>query len=390
MYYRDKYRGKKVGTFIIDRRFKGIGRIKRASGTSNTKTFRDINRMLTDLYDLGKRTILEEIQKGVLSPMQVYGFWKEGRLKHVPSGLTLLPVHPTIPDWIDTHHDGVDTTKRNYKSEMTRFCRVVGENLPIQDLPTGFRRYQKYCVKRGIEVSAQKLKTVLLSYLNKTLGKSHTLYQKVSEIAHVKVSPKRKVVHLSVGEFYDLVEQLPEADAAIAYAMMMTGMHWKELEGVWECKKDRISISGTKNVGRRRDVPLLLEIERPTKSNQSFRAQLKKVRPDLSPIVFRRTYAFWMAEAEIMESRRNTYMGHVVKSSAERYARTKADPFLLADAQKLSSWIIDQASRHSLKSMGATFVDEEVHGPMIRHGKDTRRFVGRLTHKEAPDSPSNK
>ena len=100
------------GSFHIKRSYKGIGQIRRASGTKDEKTFDEILDMLTKLLDSGKHDILREIRDGVLSPIEVYGYWTNGDLQHVPSGLTLKKVIPTIPDWIDTH-DVVPTTKRN-------------------------------------------------------------------------------------------------------------------------------------------------------------------------------------------------------------------------------------------------------------------------------------
>lgn len=68
------------GSFVIDRRYKGIGRIRRASNTKDKKTFEEILHMLTRLLDLGQHEILKEIRDGVLSPMEVYGYWTNDQL----------------------------------------------------------------------------------------------------------------------------------------------------------------------------------------------------------------------------------------------------------------------------------------------------------------------
>ena len=59
------------GSLVIKRSFKGIGQIRRASGTSDEKTFDEIRDMMGKLYDTGKHTILEEIRDGVVSGIEV-------------------------------------------------------------------------------------------------------------------------------------------------------------------------------------------------------------------------------------------------------------------------------------------------------------------------------
>lgn len=66
------------GTYVIDRRYKGIGRIRRASGTNDRKTLNQILSMLTEIHNAGKHSILCEIRDGVVSCMEVYGHWVEG------------------------------------------------------------------------------------------------------------------------------------------------------------------------------------------------------------------------------------------------------------------------------------------------------------------------
>ena len=196
IYLRMAHRINHQGTYVIDRRYKGIGRIRRASGTNDRKTLNQILSMLTEIHNVGKHSILCEIRDGVVSCMEVYGHWAEGRLDHLPSVATLKLVTPTIPDWIDTHSI-VPTTKRNYKSEIKRFSDVVGYDLPIQAIPRALKRYKKHCIKRGTERTFNACRTTILAYLNNNFGKSHTLWKQVSDVRTLSAVPKRRAPQLS-------------------------------------------------------------------------------------------------------------------------------------------------------------------------------------------------
>ncbi len=271
--------------------------------------------------------------------MEVYGHWVERRLDHLPSAATLKPVTPTIPDWIDTHSI-VPTTKRNYKSEIKRFCDVVGADLPVQDIPRALKHYKKHCIKRGTERTFNAARTTILAYLNNNFGKSHTLYQKVSDIPTLSAAPKRRAPQLPVVEAIALIQELPPLHADIARAMLFTGMHWKEIEGNWSVKTDRVVIKGTKAKGRQRFVPLIdPDILRPQRASKAFRTQLKKVRPDVSPYSFRRSYAHWMEEAGIPRIRRRMYLGHGDADVTDRYERPDIERFLKDDAEALRTYI---------------------------------------------------
>lgn len=336
------HRFNKRGSFVIDKRFKGIGRIRRASGTSDGKTFRDIQSMLKQLYDAPRHQILREIRDGILSPMEVYGYWTEGRLDHLPSAVTLRTVIPTIPDWIETHQV-TPYTKQNYKNQIKRFCDFTKPDLPIQDIPKALKRYKKHCVKQGIERTFNACRTVMLAYFNRNHGKSHTLWKQVSDIRQLTIVPKRQAPHLTVEETLQLTEHLPEPYANIVKAMVTAGMSWKEVTGEWSCEKDRVVIKGTKTASRDRVVPLIQKIHKPTRASSAFRKQLKKVRPDISPYSFRRTYAHWMELAQIPRSRRRMYLGHSgPKDTTDIYERHEVEAFLEKDGRKLRNWILQQ------------------------------------------------
>lgn len=343
---KDSDTGKPVGTLIVDRRFKGIGRIKRASGTNDKKTLKRIEVMLGQLYDSSAHfQILEEIRDGVVSIMEVYQHWTNNRLEHLPTTRTLKPVIPTVLDWIDNAHVATPHTKKNYKNQVKRFCDVIGRNPPIQEIPKEFKRYKSHCKEQDIGRTFNSCRTVFQAYFNNNFKKSHTLWQQVSEIGKLKETSKRKAPQLSVVEFQELVEKLPKPHADIARALVLTGMLFKEVAGEWWCEEDRVVIKGTKTEGRDRIVPLIQLIHHPTRAIGSFTKQLKRIRKDLSSTSFRRTYALWTALAQIPRARKRMYMGHVVQDTTDIYEEHRVEEYLLEDATKLRKWISGQLGK---------------------------------------------
>lgn len=332
------FRFNERGSFVIDKRFRGIGRIRRASGTSDKKTFRSILTMLTQLYSTGKHEVLREIQTGSVTPLEAFGYWQSEQLEALPSVATLKPVSPTIEDWIKTH-DVQPITRRNYTSEITRFIKVVG-NPSLTKLPDAVSTYRKHCDDHGLHRTFNAMRTVVLAYLNHELGRSSALYGKVSDIAGLSIDSPKRAPQLSVRDAYTLFKQLPAAHAEIARAMLLTGMGWGEVTGQWEVLEDRVIIHGTKTEHRVRVVPLLASnLQHPTRSSKAFRTALRAVRPDLSPYSFRRSYSHWMELASVPRSRRKQYLGHSVGDTTGGYETSEVEAFLAEDAARLKTFI---------------------------------------------------
>lgn len=337
------------GSYVIDRRYKGIGRIRRASGTNHRKTLKQILAMLKELHETGRHTVLREIRDGVVTPIAVYGYWREQKLEHVPSAATLKPIAPTIADWIDKH-EVTDTTKRNYKSEMSRFTGYVGESVHIQDLPMAVQRYREYCFERGTHRTFNYLRTAVLAFLRVNFGRNSQLWHSISGIRLLPIETTRQAPQLTVVEAINLVRQLPQPHAEIVRTMVFTGMGWSEITGDWSVESDRVVIKGTKTKGRDRTVPLIdPDISRPARASKAFRTQLRKIRKDVSPYSFRRSYSHWMDEAKIPRIRRVMYMGHGDSDMTDRYERTEVTQFLQEDAELMRDYIFQSWEQKDIK-----------------------------------------
>ena len=90
------------GTLIIDRRFPRVGRIKRASGTTERTIFKAYNSMLDALWAMGRVDTLRAIQDGTLHIAEVWASYRLGHLNELPSPETLKPLRPAWEQWMDT------------------------------------------------------------------------------------------------------------------------------------------------------------------------------------------------------------------------------------------------------------------------------------------------
>lgn len=326
------------GTYVIDRRYKGIGRIRRASGTVDEDTFNSIVAMMKEFHSTGKHTILKEIRDGVLTPIEVYGYYTEGKLEYLPSAATIKLIVPTVTDWIP-HHSVTDTTKKNYTFAVKRLVKLGG-NGELQDIPKILKAYRHLCMEEDKSRTFNYVRTTLLAYLRANFGKSHSLYRQTSDVRGLKETVKRQAPQLTVPEAISLIKQLPKPHADIVRTMLFTGMHWSEIIGTWSVKPDRVVINGTKTAGRERIVPLIdKDLSKPTRASKAFRSQLRKINPNLSPYSFRRSYAHWMEEASIPRIRRRMYLGHGNTDVTDKYERVEVERFLHDDAEALRSYI---------------------------------------------------
>lgn len=78
------------GTFIIDRRLRAVGRIKRASGTTDPETFNRIQLAITRLLETGQWNTLDALKDGRLHPLRLIAN------KRLPSFRTA----PLNPVWL--------------------------------------------------------------------------------------------------------------------------------------------------------------------------------------------------------------------------------------------------------------------------------------------------
>jgi hypothetical protein len=312
------WKAQQRGTYRIDKRYKGIGRIQRASGTTDKKTFNGILAMLTQLHQTAKFDVLKEIQAGVITPLEAYAHWRDGKLDYLPSAKTLQLVDPTVIKFIEQHYK-IPTTRRAYLFAVQRFVATMG-NHPIQHLPQKIKLYRRKCQDADVEATFNRLRIVIKAYLSDTFTRKSALWVAATEIGTLSYEEKT-TEPLTVPYFNSLETLLPDPYFAMVKTMCLTGMGWSEFAGKWRIESDRVWIHG-----------------------QSLRKALKKIDPSLHVYRFRHTFQHWLERSRLIPSHIKFYMGH----SDSTYSKHDIEPFLKEDAEAIRAYL-EKASRRDVR-----------------------------------------
>lgn len=339
------HRTNRRGTFVLDRQFRGVGRIKRATGTDDAKLFALLDSMLSTLHQAGRIDILQAIHSGALTPLEVWSRYRLGELERLPTVETMKPLKAELEGWLEASDSG-RWNHQSRKYGIAAIVRLARRNATVQDLPGLLRDYS--AVAKG-PAMFNRTRAAMLAYVRDTIGRSHPIYGKLMDV-RVKKEAKREGNPQTVKELSDLAEKLHPAFAAIAWAMAMTGMGPGELWGSWTQMKDRIHIRGTKRLGRVRDIPFVRPISRPTRAYRPFLEALGEASGQMvKPYDLRKTFATWMEEAGIPRTRRKLYMGHGKTDVTDLYERHDVTRYLLEDAEKLRAYLGDAPVRAGVR-----------------------------------------
>ena len=327
----------KRGTFVLDRQFRGVGRIKRATGTTDPKLYTLLDAMLTTLYKAGRVDILQAIHAGALTPLEVWARFRLGELDRLPTVETMKPLKQALESWLETADAG-KWNRQSRKYAVAAILRLAKRTATVQEIPALLRGYA--AVAKG-PTMFNRTRSAMQAFIRDTLGRSHVLYGQVTDVRPKRVR-ERQGNPQSVEQLTRLAEKMHAADAAIAWSMALTGMGPGELWGTWTQHKDRIHVRGTKREGRVRDVPLIRPISRPTRTYRAFLNALDKASDGtVLPYDLRKTYANWLEAAGIPRTRRRLYMGHGTADVTDLYERHDVERFLADDAERVRTFLGD-------------------------------------------------
>lgn len=339
-------------TLVLDRHFRGVGRIKRATGTTSRRMYDRITAMCTELYEDGRLDILRALRTGELSFLQVYEAHRKRALEQLPLGLTGQPLGRALQTWIDTlrvpedysqSHRTSLTTSRKYLEQVDPRARVV-------DLPAVLETLRE-SLGREHARSFNLARSAAMAYVRATLKRNHPLWLACAAVEPRKVEKVTKRRPLSPDMMRALFPH-PETNKLdrVAWAMCTTGMHAKEYWGAWAIEGDCIRIWGTKRAGRVRRVPLVLPPATPPwKHRRNFEDALRDRTRDLVAYDLRRTFAHWMELAGVPRTRRRLYMGHGIKDVTDLYEEHEVAAFLEEDATKLRAFLHLDAAAPALR-----------------------------------------
>jgi integrase len=327
-------------TLRIDKRFKGVGRLNRASGTTNPAIKRKFERMLAALYDDARLDVLRALRDGHVSFMQVYDAYQRRALHELPVGETMPELATAMESWIERsareysaeHLEALETSRRYFKKHEPA--------AQIADLP---RLLDELRATLGAKHprSFNMARTSALSFVRAMMKRSHPLYIACAAVEPRKL-PKRVTREAITPEAMREHFPNPEEDVidAIAWAMVTTGMGAKEYWGKWETRADRIHVHGTKRSGRLRDIPLARRPAVPRLSRDRFEKRFReRIGTQFTPYQLRRTYSQWLEAAGVPRTRRRMYMGHGVRDVTDLYEQHEVTTYLVEDAAKLAAYV---------------------------------------------------
>ena len=325
-------------TLHIDRTFRGVGRIKKATGTSNPIVRKKISRMLTALHEDGRLDILRAIRDGHVVLLEVWDAYQRKTLAKLPVAGTARKLSDAFEAWRDQLRVPDDYSADHVRTMETtlRHLKHARDGAMVADLPAVLEQLRDTLGKTAPR-SFNLTRSHCMAFVRHTLKRSHPLWLAVSAVEPRKVVPSKPKRPLSVEQMQNFFPA-PDTDPldAIAWTMAATGMHAKELWGAWHVVPLGVRIDGTKRDGRRREVPLARTPAKPTMHPRTFANKLgERTGKQVSPYDLRRTYANWLESAGIPRTRRRLYMGHGARDVTDLYEVHEVHAFLREDAAKL-------------------------------------------------------
>ncbi|MGI8497583.1 MAG: hypothetical protein ACR2OG_08400 [Gemmatimonadaceae bacterium] len=334
-----------TGTFVLDRIFRGVGRVKLASGTSHAPTFRNVNAMLSGLFARGRLDLLCAIRDRTLTPLQVWSAYRLNELERLPTAPMMLPLVPAFLAWAD-RHECSDEHRRSLKKSSRYFASSARKDAVVADLPAVLRDLSD-TLGRAHPRSFNLARAAALAFVHATLKRHHPLWTELASEDPLRVTPQRRKAPQSVADLLALVQRMGNR-GPMAWSMAVTGMGPGEYWGRWRVEPDRVRIHGTKRAGRDRFVPLLgsAELVRPTCQLKAFRTSLRSAGDGQVTVYdLRRTYANWLEQAGVPRTRRRLYLGHGATDVTDLYEWHDVARFLAEDAEKLREFL---AQSHGL------------------------------------------
>lgn len=349
------------GTLMIDRRFKGVGRLKRASGTTDAEVFKLFQGMLDSLAAAGRLDILKSLKAGTVTFAEVWDIARPqsdrpASLNALPSPETARRLWRTVKgaeagalERFIAAHDVSDTHRANLRRDARALRTVARTDATVAELPALVKAFRAVCVREQKARTFNMTRTTAQAFLRETVGQFHPLYGAVTMLKPMAETRKagRPLTPDELREFCDRLRATfgrnGAAYAEAFYGMAVTGMRPVEFwGGEWHQQPDRVRIRGAKQKGGRivhREVPLVAPIQPPEVAFATFRDQLwKRGITEHTAYDARRTFAVAMEAAGIPRTRRVAYMGHGASDMTALYERHEVAAYLADDGAKLRAY----------------------------------------------------
>lgn len=347
---------KRRGTPLLDRQFRGIGRIQRACGTHKASERRALNNMLTELFERGQlhrpfHDVLRLIKSGAVTPLETLRAYREGRLEQLTTPRTAAAVEPAWETWVAETRNPKTRRQRAYAGRKLQAFLRPGSTL--FELPEALQALRDGSAKQG--TTFNRTKAAVQAFLRDRLSRAHPVYLAARAIEPIPVQSRFRpapTVEQAILIRARLADQASTA-ADIWWSMYLTGMNPAEFDGAWEVGAQLVSVFGTKRRSRRREVPLVYAPTRRAMGWKQYRAALVatgvRIRVDGAETTVqvndaRRGYEHLLEEAGLPSGRRKLYMGHALNVT-EAYGRAELSRYLATDAETIAGVVRGEETR---------------------------------------------
>lgn len=321
------------GTLLIDRIFNGIGRIRRASGTTKVRERDAVNAMLTELYqrshtDRRYRAYLLAVRDGETRPLDLLTMYRTGKLDQLPDIKSQAPLQADWEMWGETAEN--DDTQRQRRHAWSKLAPFLPRQATVGDLPEALLQLRPTLA--GHVVTFNRTRAAVMAYARDRLTRRHEVWLAAKAVVPYKEKRRRKKrTAPTVRRVLEIAQGLSAKASATWLTMCFTGMGIKEIDGAWNLVTHGIAIHGTKREGRDRTVPLIVTPTRRMMGWKQYRAELALFKVQRNDA--RRAYEHLLEAAGLPEGRRKLYMGHALNTT-DNYGRSDQS-YLPVDARKL-------------------------------------------------------
>jgi len=346
------HKDKRGGSLILDVRIRGVGRIKRASGTHDPAVLRRMTRDLHDVASDGRLDVVRAVRDGTVSLTELRDAVRRKAVDRLALGAAARPLVPTWTAWVDKKD--CSTAHRRSLMQSLRHLKAR-ESTTVSDVATLLDGARERLAKHP--QSFRLARAAAQAFVKATCKRSHPLYADVSAVEPLKIRAQRHKHPATVSELHAIIQNRMEPvdfhAANIASTMALTGMRPNEMWGDWDIDREAngVRIRGTKTQGAVRTVPLVTTwLFKPELSYVVFRKAFRDASDgQMTPYDLRRTYANWLEAAGIPRTRRRLYLGHGASDVTDLYEAHEVRAFLAADAEKLRAFLGETGQQRKME-----------------------------------------
>lgn len=347
------HRTSEGGTYRIDRRFKGVGRIARASGATTRTEFRKRDAFLTWLHEKGRHDVLQTIKDGKYTVTEVYAASREDRLEELMQPTTekaILgrPLWDAVEAWLDypvwadedEDYERPDPTHRRYgvSFKALKSYGPLDKGATVEDLDgTDWKRLKADWPNSDTDWF--HLRAAVSKFLTDQFEDVHHPFRRKVVKKIPKTKTRERVPDLTAERFWKIVNEAPDWVRPAYVTMAALGLRVGEYLALEDTDlmphTHQVRIPGTKTQGSatvlRVDERLWPWVKAGVPSPLKYgwlrkywvRARKAVGADDIQLKDLRHLPAMLLTEAGRSEASVQTTMRHATPSMTRRYAMQK-------------------------------------------------------------------